>query len=1123
MPPDRQVPPPQEAANQAAPPDCPYCGQMLRVHDGACASCRADLSRACPACFQPNPPLGRFCAHCGSKLAPAQEPHARPPLPQELRPMTVLFCDLVGSTKLASGLGPEDSAAVIAAFHQQVTEQMGRFGGFVARYMGDGALVYFGYPRAHEDDAERAVRAALGAIEAVASVRLPSLAELGFERLATRIGIATGLALVGDMMGVGHARGLDVAGEAPNLAARLQALAEPDTILVSDALRRQIGTLFDCADQGERRVKGWAEPVRTWRVLRAVSHASRFETRLDHRLLPLIGRGPELTRLLDQWRAARAGHGQVALVSGEAGIGKSRLVQELLHLTEAEPQARRRYFCTPHQAAVPLFPFIQQIEHAVGFAEADPPAVRLDKLRTALHGTPADDLALIASLMLPDHAAAQATRLGPQEQRQRTLQALLRLSIATAATQPVLLVLEDAHWSDPTSRELVAAAVRVVPEHAIMLVVTTRPDYLPDWAAPDGDRPPLVEPLVMHPLPAAQSAALVRCVDAAEALDPDVIEDIVQRADGIPLYVEEVTKAVLEAGGSAARPPVPASIHASLLARLDRLGEAREIAEIAAAIGREFSLPLLDRVCGRPASVLRAAMGRLLSSGLVQAAGEGSAEASQFRFKHALIWDAAYGTIVRARRRALHETIAQTLEAHFPQMATAQPQLVAHHYAAADITDGAAKWWLRAGAQAMQRSSTAEALLQLQRALAMVETLPDSQWRRRLELDVLVLLAKATIAASGHAAPATGAILSRARRLCDADHTPAALMATLFGQAMHHLLRSDLAPAQRLTRELLRLGEARGDPTWIATGCYARGLASFPLGAFDRSARLLQRGLGLLTDGSAAVADVPTVGDPRVVTRAILSWALFCRGQVAQAEAASFQAVTEARALGQGYSLAFALNNHCYIATTIHRPQVTLPFVDEMLMVARGHGLGYFVALASIMRGWSIGMAGDLSAGLALLNEGIAAYRATGSRMSMAAVLRLSAELQARAGDLDGALARIEEALALRSLSAERWCEAEARRFQGALLAARGDTAGAEAALHGAITLARAQGAHLWWLRAALTLAQLLVRQGRAEAAAAALAGPCAQFPAEAVFTDLSHARKLLFESSALTMSGNAA
>jgi predicted ATPase len=509
-------------------------------------------------------------------------------------------------------------------------------------------------------------------------------------------------------------------------------------------------------------------------------------------------------------------------------------------------------------------------------------------------------------------------------------------------------------------------------------------------------------------------------------------------------------------------------------------------------------------------------MQRLLSSGLVQAAG-GDAEGGDFRFKHALIWDAAYGIIVRPRRRALHATIAQALEAHFPHIAAAQPQLVAHHYAAAEITDGAARWWLRAGAQAMQRSSPAEALLQLHQALAMVETLPDSPERRRLELDVLVLLGKATIATSGHAAAATGAILARARALCDAAHSPAALMATLFGQAMHHLLRGDMAPAQRLTRALLQLGEARGDPAWIATGCYARGLAGFSLGAFARAAELLQRGLDLLAEQGAAPLDIPTVGHPPVVMRAILSWALFCRGEVAAAEAASTRALAEARRLGQGYSLAFALNNHCYIATMVHAPLVALPAVEEMLAVAQAHGLTYFAALATVMRGWCLGLAGDLPGGLAVLHAGLAAYRATGSRLSLAAVLRLAAELEWRAGDVAAALLRTGEALALGAASAERWGEAEVRRMQGALLAARGEAAAAEASLRGAMALAAAQGARLWQLRASLSLATLLQDQRREPEGAAILAAACAAFPAAAGFADLTAARRMLDATGATT------
>jgi class 3 adenylate cyclase len=610
-----------------------------------------------------------------------------------------MFCDLVGSTPLSSRLDPEDLREVIAAYHRAVAEVVTRLDGFVSRYMGDGVLVYFGYPQAHEDDAERAVRAGLGAIEAVGLVDVKSV------KLQARVAIATGLVVVGDLIGAGAAQEQSVVGETPNLAARLQALAEPNTVVIGPLTRQLLGNLFEYRNLGTVELKGFAKPLQAYQVLRPSTMESRFEA-LRSEAAPLVGRDVELDLLLRRWQQAKAGEGRAVLVSGEPGIGKSRLTAELGGWLERESHTRLRYFCSPHHQDSALYPFITQLERAAGFMRDDRVEQKLGKLRELLApGTPsAEEVALPAELLSLPHAAADLN-FSSQRKRELLFEALLHQLEALARSRPILMVFEDAHWVDPTSRELMDLTLDRVRQLPVLLIVTFRPEFQHAWGGE-----PHVTALALNRLGGQDGEAMVERLAGNTGLARHIIAEIVERTDGVPLFIEELTKAVLETADQekrvaavlAASPlaslTIPA-IHASLISRLDRLGAgAKEVAQIGAVLGREFSYDLIKLVAQQAVAELRAGLDRLVDAGLMFR--RGVEPQSSYLFKHALLQDAAYGTLLRARRQQLHERVAAVLQQDFADLVERQPELLARHYTDAGMIEpvffSPAFWYARA-------------------------------------------------------------------------------------------------------------------------------------------------------------------------------------------------------------------------------------------------------------------------------------------------------------------------------------------------------------------------------------------------------------------------------------------
>ncbi len=1039
------------------------------------------------------------------------------PAAAERRQLTVMFCDLVGSTELSTRLDPEDLREVIGAYHGAVGEIVSGFDGFVSRYMGDGVLIYFGYPQAHEDDAERAVRAGLSALDAVGRLDIKSV------KLQTRVGIATGLVVVGDLIGAGSAQEQSVVGETPNLAARLQTLAEPDTVVIAAGTRRLVGDLFEYRDLGAVEVKGIAAPLSAWQVLRPSTVESRFEALRGSALSRLIGREEEIELLLRRWARVKAGDGQAVLISGEPGIGKSRITAALEERLHAEPHLRLRYFCSPYHQDSALFPFVDQLDRAAEFGREDPPEARLAKLEAALAraALPDEDVALLADLLcLPCSERCPLPNFTPQRKKERTLEALIRQLEGLARREPVVMVFEDAHWIDPTSRELLDLAVEHVRRLPVLLIVTFRPEFQPPWIGQ-----PQVTMLVLKRLDRRDGIALIGQIAGGKALPDTVTDQIVDRTDGVPLFVEELTKSVLESGLlreetdryvlDRALPPfaIPTSLHDSLMARLDRLATVRLVAQTGAAIGREFSYSLLRAVSRLTEDELQASLARLVDSELVFQ--RGAPPNAVYSFKHALVQDAAHGSLLRSARQQLHAQIAEALETHFPELMDSQPELFAQHYAEAGLVEKSVAFWGKAGHSAAARSAMAEAAAQFQKGLDQLALLPDTPERQQQELEFLSALGAALIAVKGQAAPETGRAYARARRLWERQGSPLEFVFIPYGQSLHHVFRGEFELAQRLDQDLLRLSRQRDDSGGVVLGHNSSGRNFMFAGRFA-SARSHLEAVLALHDPISHHSLVHRAGfHPHVTSQAILGIALFCLGFPDQALAQSNAAIAEARRLAHLPSLAASLA-YCTVPLWLDGDSIALDErASELVAIATERGFRYWHAQGTIYRGWVKVNNGEVTEGISLLRSGSSAYRATGAELWMPYHIALLARASEIAGQVEEAATLFEEALQIVARTGERWFAAELNRHKGELLLRQGHSAAAEELYRKALSIAGEQEAKLWELRAATSLAWLRRDQGRLAEARDLLAPVFGWFTEGFDTPDLKTAKALLDEPNA--------
>ena len=1015
----------------------------------------------------------------------------------ERRQLTIMFCDLVDSTTLANRLDPEQMQHVIGGYHRQSNETITSFDGFLASYLGDGVLAYFGYPKAHEDDAERAVRAGLALIEAITKL---SVGE-GIA-LRARVGIATGLVVIGGLIGEG-VRNEQVAGATPNLAARLQALAEPGAVIIDGNTRLLLGELFDLKPAGPVSLKGFAQPVPIWRVVGEGSFDSRFEA-LRTTSTPFLGRDDEMDQLMRGWRRAEKGNGCVALICGEPGIGKSRLVQAVIERLGAQRHRTLHYFCLPHHLDSALSPIIAQLERAAGFLREDAPEDRLKKLAGVVGGEAADPdvitQTLAALLSIPTGGDSALAGLSPQKHKQRTLEALLRWIERLAERSPLLLIVEDAHWCDPTSKELFDRVVSQAPSLPILALITFRPEFAPPWLGL-----PHVTLLTLSNLPRGNSADMIAHIAGGKTLPKEIADQIIDRTDGVPLFIEELTKAVIEGGMlrdagdryEAVAPlpamAIPTTLNGSLLARLDRLAPVREVAQIAAALGRTFSHDLISATASMPKGLLDVALEQLVAAELVFR--RGVPPFAEYTFKHALVQDAAYSTLLHSNRQHLHGRIANILETKFPDVAEAQPELLARHFLEAGVVAKAVGYLIRAGRQAVARGAMAEAVAQLRKGLDKLSLRPDRASYREEELNLRIPLGQALLALKGYGAPEPAEAFESARALCDQMGGHPQLGTVLLGQFSLRCSRGELDQAKHHAEEIRRLGDVEGSTVWKCYGLSVSGCVSMLLGEFEQARAYFEDHLSLWNSGLRTYQT--TASDSYVIILCYLSRTLACLGLLDQARRRRDEALAEARRIST-YNTVFAVFNAWYTDWVIEGTKAatataTGHAIEEASRVAREQDFSIYVCFGQIIEGWRLGVTGRPD-GVPLMLDGIEGLRALGSQMNLPFFLIALAEVCGQLGEPEQGLDRLAEAFSAMRTSQECWAESEAHRVRGTLLAAIGDQTGSEHCFRLALATAERQKANFWRLRAAIEMARLWRDQGKYAAAVALLSPIYASF-----------------------------
>jgi class 3 adenylate cyclase len=1036
----------------------------------------------------------------------------------ERRQLTVMFCDLVGSTSLAEHLDPEELLELMRGYRAACTAVVERYEGHVAQYLGDGLMVYFGWPSAHEDDAERGVRAALEMVTAVRDLRAA-------KPLMVRIGLATGPVVVGEASRTDNAEARLAVGETPNLAARLQGLAGIGEVVIAPTTRRLVAGAFSLTDLGAHPLKGIAQPVQAWRVDAARRRVGRFSAAHGGmELAPLVGREEESALLARRWQQACGGEGQVVLIGGQAGIGKSRLTQEL-RARAAEPHTALHYQCSPYHLNSPLYPVIEQVEFAAGFARDDSAEQRLEKMEAALEGGAAqvaESAPLFAALLSLPTDRYPPLDLSPQRQKEKTLEALAGQVEALARRGPVLMVVEDVHWIDPTSQELLEVLVPKLQGLPVLLVMTYRLEYAPVWVGQAS-----VTSLTLNRLARRQGAEIVDAVTGGRRLPPEVLDEILARTDGVPLFVEELTRSVLESGqlheagdhyalqGPLTALAIPASLRDSLMARLDRLGPVKEIAQIGACIGREFSHELLERIAAPDGDPLEASLDRLVEAGLVTR--RDAPPDATYTFKHALVQDAAYDSLLKSRRSELHARIAQVLETAFADRAAGQPELLAHHHTQAGHLAPAIPLWRKAGTMAVARVALQEAVAHFQNGLTLIDQLPPSRERDRLELTIREPLNAAWTGLRGWADSEVGANAAAILRLAESQGNRESLLLAIWWVWTSTITQGRIADSLPWAQRLLAEGSQADDLDLRIFG-HATAMVQYMLSAqLIESREQADRALALYDPQRAERWIQLTGHDLRTFVEVYACQLLWVLGYPDQAVRLSNDSRAHAHADGHAFSLVWALTFSSYVFAYRREPERLLQRLGEADRLAREQGLAFIYQVSVPQaRGLAALQQGRLPEAIALLREGIASWTKVGGHVRVPYVKSALAEAVARQGDLGAALDLIDECLGQieRPAGQERLWLAEVLRLKGWMLMRQGRNQEAEAQLRASIECARAQQAKSWELRSATTLAGLLAHEGRRDAARDLLAPVYGWFSEGWDSKDLVEAKTLLAELS---------
>ena len=1028
-------------------------------------------------------------------------PHSR----SERRQLTVLSCALVGSTASAMEVDPEDFARVVHSFQEACAAVIANMGGSIASFTGHEVLALFGYPKAYEDDAERAVHAGFDLMAKVGELVWPT-----GEPLQMRTGIATGLVVIADQRAVG---------EPSTLAPHLRSVAPPNSILVAASTRRLLGRAFVCDDPGSYELAGDSQTVTACRVAGRQAVESRFSAMQGPRLTQFVGRQHELQRLLVLWERAKADAGQVALLCGEAGIGKSRVCEVFMERIAAEPHVTVRYQCALPHVNSPFYPIINQLEHAAHFKPGEAADVKLEKLGAALFETGAATLADIrscAALLSIPTDGLPAPGLTPQRQKDLTIAALIRQVLGLARTLPVVVELADAHWADSSTLELFSRLIASIRTARVFVLISFRPEFFPQWLDE-----PHVTMLRLDRLGREQAKAIIVDVAGHKALPPELHAQIINRTDGVPLFIEELTKSVLESSllqdtsgrhitvGSPPL-PIPTTLLGSLTARLDGLGPVKEIAQIGAAIGREFSYRLLAAVAPLSGPPLYAALALLAAPELIFVRGE--PPDSTYLFKHALVQDAAYGTLVRSKRQQLHGRIADALEEGFPETVETQPELLAHHLIQAGLTERAINYLRKAGQRSIERSANAEAARHLTQALELLQSRPEDPARTRQALGLEVMLSQAMIAGYGYAARETAEVLLRARAHIDDLTDSSEKLAILYGIWACHYVGGEVAKQTGAAAEFLAEAERNNDTASLCVAHRIMGTTYLTKGEFPAALPHLERAQALFDAQIHAPLQHQYGQDVGAAALCYLSWALWQLGSVDQASQVAADAVKRAEELSHPHTQAFTICHARGMIDIFRRRSGDMrSYAGSVVSLCNEHGLSHWMACGRILEGWAAINDGEVDHGIELLRAGVTAWRKAGARLWLPLFLALEAEACAKAGRSDAGLEAIEQSIAISAETGELWYLAEILRIKAVLLsAADGGDEQVEILLVKSLEIARGQQARCWELRAACDLASLWQSKGRAKEAFKLLQPVFSQFTEGAATADLLRAKLIL-------------
>jgi class 3 adenylate cyclase/predicted ATPase len=1060
----------------------------------------------------------------------------------ERRQITVMFCDLVGSTALSEQLDPEELREVVSAYHETCAGAISRYGGHTAQHLGDGLLVYFGYPAAHEDDAQRAVRTGVEILAALSSLnaRLPSTITARLPHpVQVRIGVHTGLVVIGEI-GSSEKRENLALGETPNIAARVQGMAEPDTVVISAVTQRLVHGLFECQDLGPQTLKGISTPLSLYRVKAESAAQSRFEVAVGAGLTPLVGREDELGLLQQRWVQAKEGAGQVVLLSGEAGIGKSRLVQTLKEQVLAEGATRIEFRCSPYHQNSALYPIIDHLQRLLQFQREETPQIKLTKLQQLLatyQFPEADTLPLLATLLsLPQPGGAPALTLSPQKQKQKTHEALVAWIMEEAQKAVVYCAWEDLHWADPSTLEVLTLFLEQIPTTRMFTVLTFRPEFTPPWRARA-----YITQLTLARLGRSQVETMVAQVTRGKALPAEALQQIVTKTDGVPLFVEELTRMVVESGLlreeddhyelSDSLPPlaIPSTLQDSLMARLDRLSTVREVAQLGATLGREFSYTLLHAVSPLNEGLLQQGLRQLVEAELLYQ--RGLLPQAHYLFKHALIQDTAYQSLLKSTRQHYHGQIAQVLAERFPETVESQPELVAHHYTEAGLVAQALPYWQQAGDRARQRSANAEAVSHLTRGLDLLKALPDTPERAQQELSFQLALGGVTIEAKGFAAPEVAQAYTRALELCRQLGETPRIFSVLGGLASFYMTRAEYKITHELLSQCLTLAQSLQDPFLLMATQRGFGARFTMCGEFVAAIEHFDQAIAFFD----AQQHHP-MAFFKVYSQNLAAWAQLWLGYPDQAQQRTHDALTLARELPRPFERAYAFFHTAIFHLYRREGEIAQTLSEEAITLATDMGLSMILAWATITRGWAFAEQGNVEEGIAQMRQGLVAFRATGAELSRPTWLWAMAEACGKVGQIEEGLSLVADALATVNTTGERLSEAEMYRLRGELTLQQKNQKArikshkanipdpkspsldpqseAEASFQQAIAVARRQSAKYAELRASISLARLWQKQDKRKEAHELLAEVYNWFTEGFDTKDLQEAKNLIEELS---------